>query len=42
MDKFEVLRRPIITEKSTMLQGLSKYAFEVARGANKKPGEGSC
>ena len=35
MDKFEVLRRPIITEKSTMQQELSKYASEVARDANK-------
>jgi len=30
-----VLRRPLITEKSTELQVLSKYAFEIAAGANK-------
>ena len=35
MDTFEVLRRPVITEKSTQLQGLDKYVFEVAREANK-------
>jgi large subunit ribosomal protein L23 len=32
---YEVLRRPLITEKSTALQAEGKYAFEVARGANK-------
>jgi large subunit ribosomal protein L23 len=31
----EVLRRPLITEKSTDLQTRNKYAFEVAAGANK-------
>ena len=31
----EVLRRPLITEKSTELQALNKYAFEIAEGANK-------
>ncbi len=30
-----MLRRPLITEKSTELQALSKYAFEIAAGANK-------
>jgi len=35
MHPYEVLRRPIITEKSTILQGLHKYVFEVAMGANK-------
>ena len=33
---FQVLRRPLITEKSTILQdGLNKYAFEVDTRANK-------
>ncbi len=32
---YEVLRRPVITEKSTMLSGQNKYVFEVAMGANK-------
>jgi large subunit ribosomal protein L23 len=33
---FEVLRRPLITEKSTILQdGHNKYAFEVDSRANK-------
>jgi len=32
---YEVLRRPVITEKNTMLQAQGKYAFEIAREANK-------
>lgn len=35
MHLYEVLRRPLITEKTTALQGLNKYAFEIAAGANK-------
>lgn len=35
MHLYEVLQRPLITEKATVLQEGSKYAFEVARGANK-------
>jgi large subunit ribosomal protein L23 len=35
MHLYEVLRRPLITEKSTVLQGMNKYAFEIAEGANK-------
>lgn len=35
MHLYEVLRRPLITEKSTMLQVENKYAFEVAKEANK-------
>ena len=36
MHIFEVLRRPLITEKSTLLQdGHNKYAFEVDTRANK-------
>ena len=36
MQILEVLRRPIITEKNTRLIEQDKYAFEVARSANKK------
>lgn len=32
---YEVIVRPIVTEKSTMLSGLDKYVFEVMSGANK-------
>jgi len=32
---YEVLRRPLITEKNTMLQAQGKYVFEVAEEANK-------
>ena len=35
MDLYEILRRPLITEKSTVLQAQGKYAFEVASEANK-------
>jgi len=35
MHLYQVLRRPLITEKSTALQALGKYAFEVAGEANK-------
>lgn len=31
----EVLRRPLITEKSTALQAHNKYVFQIAEGANK-------
>jgi large subunit ribosomal protein L23 len=33
---YEVLRRPVITEKGTMQAGINKYTFEVARPANKQ------
>jgi len=33
---YEVLRRPLITEKNSALQAQGKYAFEVAREANKQ------
>ena len=36
MHAYEVLRRPLITEKNTLLQVQGKYAFEVAAGANKQ------
>jgi large subunit ribosomal protein L23 len=32
---YEVLRRPIVTEKSTALAAQRQYVFEVAPGANK-------
>jgi len=32
---YEVLRRPLITEKGTGLQAQNKYTFEVASDANK-------
>jgi large subunit ribosomal protein L23 len=32
---YEVLRRPLVTEKSTLLAAQGKYVFEVALGANK-------
>ena len=35
MHFYEVLRRPLITEKSTFLQERNKYAFEVAKKATK-------
>ena len=35
MHLYEVLRRPLITEKNTLLQAENKYAFEVAGEANK-------
>ena len=36
MHLYEVLRRPLITEKNTMLQAEGKYAFEIAGEANKQ------
>ena len=35
MHLYEVLTRPLITEKNSTLQSQNKYAFEVAGGANK-------
>jgi len=35
MHLYEVLRRPLITEKNTVLQAQNKYVFEVADMANK-------
>lgn len=32
---YDIIRRPIVTEKTTALEGASKYVFEVAMGANK-------
>lgn len=36
MHQYEVLRRPLVTEKNAALQAQGKYAFEVAGGANKE------
>jgi large subunit ribosomal protein L23 len=35
MHVLQVLKRPLITEKSTILQERNKYVFEVATAANK-------
>ena len=35
MHLYEVLRRPLVTEKNAMLQAEGKYAFEVAGAATK-------
>ena len=35
MNSFDILRRPIITEKSTYLQEQGKYVFEVVPSATK-------
>lgn len=36
MHLYEVLRRPLVTEKNAVLQTQGKYAFEVAGEANKE------
>jgi large subunit ribosomal protein L23 len=36
MNLYEVLRRPRITEKNTLLAEQSKYTFDVARAATKQ------
>ena len=35
MQLYDVIRRPLVTEKNTSLQAQGKYAFEVTRDANK-------
>jgi large subunit ribosomal protein L23 len=35
MNSFDILRRPIVTEKSTLLQEQERYSFEVAVRATK-------
>ena len=35
MHTYDVLIRPVVTEKSTIATDLGQYAFEVAMGANK-------
>jgi large subunit ribosomal protein L23 len=36
MHLYELLRRPVITEKNTFLQDQNKYSFEVFKDANKQ------
>ncbi len=36
MHIYEVVRRPLITEKATLLKEQNRYAFEVAKEANKR------
>ncbi|HUV52015.1 MAG TPA: 50S ribosomal protein L23 [Dehalococcoidia bacterium] len=36
MHVYEVLRRPVVTEKNTLLLAQSKYTFEVYKDANKR------
>lgn len=36
MHVYEVLRRPVVTEKNTLLLTQSKYTFEVCEDANKR------
>ncbi len=35
MDKYQIVKRPIVTEKSTKLSEKNKYTFEVDKNANK-------
>jgi large subunit ribosomal protein L23 len=35
MEKYEIVKRPIVTEKSTKLAEENKYTFEVDKRANK-------
>ena len=35
MHAFQILRRPVITEKSTLLSEQGRYVFEVAKSATK-------
>ncbi len=36
MELYEILRRPLITEKGTTMQSEGKYVFEVGKKANKR------
>jgi len=36
MHLYQVLKRPIISEKTTVLKEQGKYAFEVVKGASKR------
>lgn len=36
MQVFEVIRRPLVTEKNTALQSQNKYAFQVSKDSNKE------
>ena len=35
MHIYEILRRPVVTEKNSIMMDQNKYAFEVAKGASK-------
>ncbi|MFH0993756.1 MAG: 50S ribosomal protein L23, partial [bacterium] len=35
MDKYQIIKRPIVTEKSTKLSEKNQYTFEVDKNANK-------
>jgi large subunit ribosomal protein L23 len=35
MDKYQIVKRPIVTEKTTKLAAMNKYTFEVDKNANK-------
>lgn len=35
MNQYQVIIRPLVTEKNTNLMALNKYSFEVARNASK-------
>jgi len=35
MNLYEVVKRPLITEKATLMKEQNRYAFEVAKEANK-------
>lgn len=36
MHPYQVVKRPLITEKATIMKERSKYAFEVTKAANKQ------
>lgn len=36
MHQYEVIRKPLVTEKNTSLHAMGKYSFEVAKEANKQ------
>ena len=36
IDSFDILRKPIVSEKASDLQGSHKYTFEVSKNANKQ------
>jgi len=41
LPNFSILRKPIVTEKSSLLQEQSKYVFEVSMTANKAQVKGA-
>jgi large subunit ribosomal protein L23 len=36
MHPYQVVKRPLITEKATIMKDRNKYAFEVSKAANKR------